>query len=164
MLNRSEQLLEIYIKAKGMTKSRNIIDLGFGFSQILPIIVLMWISVKEVTETGFRDNQHSKIVVIEQPEVHLHPRYIGLFATIMAQAIQLCKDKKIPINFIVETHSFSLLNKIGSLVYKEKLDKRNVVVYRFNMDEETNISSIETSDYDEDGALVDWPIDFFDED
>ena len=157
-------ILEICIKTKWMKKSRNIIDLGFGFSQILPIIVLMWDSIKKVTETGYRDNQYSKIVVIEQPEVHLHPRYIGKFATIISKAIKLCEEKQIPISFIVETHSFSLLNKIGTLVYGKNMKKEDVNVLIFNQDEEQGITIIEPKTYDEEGALEDWPINFFDED
>lgn len=156
--------LEICIKTKDMRESRNIVDLGFGFSQVLPIIVLLWNSIKKVNETGYRDNQFSTIVVIEQPEVHLHPRYIGKFASIAVNTINLCNEKRIPINIIIETHSFSLLNKIGTLVYESKMKTEDANVLIFNQEYETGKTTIESKTYDDEGALEDWPINFFDED
>lgn len=157
-------MLEIYIKAQGMKISRNIIDLGFGFSQMLPILILMWDSIKKVNQTGYRDNQYSKIVVIEQPEVHLHPKYIGKFATMIANTIRVCKEKQIPICFIVETHSYSFLNKVGTLIYDKQVERDNISVLIFNQMIEEENTIIESKTYDDEGALEDWPINFFDED
>lgn len=156
-------MLEIYIKAQVMKISRNIIDLGFGFSQMLPIIILMWDSIKKVNQTGYRDNQYSKIVVIEQPEVHLHPKYIGKFATMVINTIRVCKEKQIPISFVVETHSDSLLNKVGDLVRDGEIPNNDINLLIFNQ-KDNGISDIKHIKFETDGTPEDWPVDFFDVD
>lgn len=54
----------------------NLADLGFGFSQLLPIIIQLWHSSQPNYLKGRRGMASaSSIVVIEQPELHLHPAY-----------------------------------------------------------------------------------------
>ena len=67
--------LKLY-ESSNLKVGKNLADLGFGFSQILPIIVQLW-SVKRAPSKrlGMLNKQTTKKVVIEQPELHLHPSY-----------------------------------------------------------------------------------------
>ena len=73
---------------------RNLVDVGYGVSQVLPLI----------TELLSRDD--SQLVLLQQPEVHLHPSAqaaLGsLFCRVAAQDHQL----------IVETHSDYILDRV----------------------------------------------------
>ncbi|MCH8960196.1 MAG: AAA family ATPase, partial [Bacteroidetes bacterium] len=76
----------------------NIADVGFGVSQVLPVLVALL-----AAETG-------QLVYIEQPELHLHPRAQTALAEILADAA------KRGVRVVVETHSPLLLTAIQTLV------------------------------------------------
>lgn len=75
-------------------KESNIMDVGYGVSQILPVIVEIISSRKEQS------------FLLQQPEVHLHPRAQAAFATLVAN---LTKGKK---QFVIETHSDFILERL----------------------------------------------------
>src|SRR5690606_14561747 len=69
-------------------RKTNIMDVGFGISQVLPMLVL-----SHFVEEG-------TTIIAEQPELHLHPRaQVGL-AELM---VEVARERKV--QFIVETHS-----------------------------------------------------------
>ena len=80
-------------------RQRNLIDVGYGVSQVLPV----------VTEL-LRDNTPGSIFLLQQPEVHLHPSAqaaLGdLFCEVALQNRQL----------VVETHSDYLLDRVRMMV------------------------------------------------
>lgn len=61
--------------------------------------------------------------------------------------------------FILETHSETIINRIGELIYLNKLDKDDVVVLLVSKDDE--ISSVAISSYNSEGILQSWPYGFF---
>lgn len=145
----------------GEEEPRNIIDLGFGYSQILPIIVSLWTSVNKSNTRVF--NRTSKVVipytfVIEQPELHLHPAMQADFIDACIKIIQ--SNKTSNVKFIIETHSETIINRISESIKKEKLNHDSVTINIVNRNEE-NQSTVNSVDYDEDGDLLEWPIGFF---
>lgn len=56
----------------------NITDMGFGISQVLPIAAQLW-----AINGRHRDLASSSAVVIEQPELHLHPEYQARLADVL---------------------------------------------------------------------------------
>lgn len=74
----------------------NIIDVGYGVSQILPIITELW----------SKNRDGSSLFLLQQPEVHLHPKAqaaLGtLFTSLASSGNQL----------IVETHSDHLVDRV----------------------------------------------------
>ena len=72
----------------------NISDIGFGMSQLLPIITQGIVMDKEQT------------LMIEQPEIHLHPKMELQMADFL---IQMAKSDR---NVIVETHSDHIINRL----------------------------------------------------
>lgn len=134
----------------------NISDMGFGYSQLLPIIMNLWLETHK-KETKFKQLNNDLIFVIEQPELHLHPAYqfqLGkLFSKIIAKASQS------NIKIIVETHSQYFINALGESVEQKQISKDDISIVVFNKkDKETEIQE---AYFDEDGTLENWPIGFF---
>ena len=120
-------------RAKG--PMRNLVDVGYGVSQVLPVITEL-----------FRDGE-TPMFLLQQPEVHLHPSAqaaLGsLFCRIAAQGRQL----------LVETHSDHVLDRVRtdvrdgsavlkpeevSILYFERRDL-DVQIHSLRVDERGNI-------------------------
>ncbi|TQP89398.1 ATP-binding protein, partial [Vibrio cholerae] len=69
----------------------NINDMGFGFSQILPIVASIWFETNSLhaRKMGYRKKQI--IFTIEQPELHLHPEYQARLAKLFAKVVRVNK-------------------------------------------------------------------------
>ena len=122
----------------------NVADVGFGVSQVLPVLVALL-----VAESG-------QLVYVEQPELHLHPRAQYALAGIMADAA------KRGVKVVAETHSALLLLGIRTLLAKGDLDPNLVKLHWFSRDPVDGTTMIHPADLDEDGAFGDWPEDFGD--
>jgi predicted ATPase len=122
----------------------NLKDVGFGVSQILPIIT-EGIMAKAGTT-----------LVIEQPEIHLHPRAQANLSDLF---IQLAKEGK---NSIIETHSEHMILRFARRVAEGKLKKEDIVIYDFNLHKSG--TQIKEVTFDEFGNLKEWPAKFFETD
>jgi predicted ATPase len=60
----------------------------------------------------------------------------------------------------VETHSESLINGLGKLVYERLIKAEDVQIVLFDQDEETGETEVRLAGYRENGALHDWPYGF----
>lgn len=140
----------------------NISDMGFGYSQILPIITQLWHS--SLIQNNSRNRILSKrapiIFVIEQPELHLHPDFQAQFSDTICKIISTLEDEN-SIKIIIETHSQTIINRLGENIVEEKITEDDVNVVIFNKDDIDSPTSIKISNYDEDGLLNNWPIGFF---
>ena len=137
----------------------NLVDVGFGYTQLLPIIVLIWKAVYMGPGRGIGSRKAAKkIVVIEQPELHLHPRMQMLFADMLVKVLQTTEKGKF--RFIIETHSETIINRVGELISLEnKFSQDDVNVVLFQKGEQG--SSVTIASYDEEGFLTNWPVGFF---
>jgi predicted ATPase len=120
----------------------SIADVGFGISQILPVIVALL-----TAEPG-------QLVYIEQPEIHLHP----LAQTAMAQILADAANRGVKV--VAETHSSLLLLGIQSLVAEGKLSPDKVKLHWFKRRPEDGVTEVTSADLDKAGAFGDWPEDF----
>lgn len=118
-------------------------QVGFGISQILPILTLLLSSKK------------NEIILIENPEVHLHPK-------LQSQFVELCtfvleNNRKV----VIETHSEHIINRIRLKIKEEPslLEKINILFF------ESDQNSIVYTDIEitQEGRLSHWPVDFFDQ-
>jgi predicted ATPase len=118
-------------------------DVGFGLSQILPILIA-------IIEAN-KDN----IIYIEQPEIHLHPLAQYKLANILCRYVK--KGKKL----VIETHSSIFIRGLQTEVVKGNISNKEVSLNWFSQDSfgETKVSE---SEIDEIGAFGDWPSDFDD--
>lgn len=117
-------------------------NVGFGLSYSLPIITVL-LSAKP-----------GSVVLLENPEAHLHPRGQSELARLIALASSR-------LQVIVETHSDHLMNGLRVAVKKEVISNEHVqFVY---LRREDGCSLVETPSLDSDGRLSFWPTGFFDE-
>jgi predicted ATPase len=131
----------------GRTRENNlddtvsIADVGFGVSQVLPVLVALL-----VAESG-------QLVYIEQPELHLHPRAQAALAQVLADAANR------GVRVVVETHSALLINGIQTLIAQEKITHDKVTLHWFKRGDDGN-TTIDSQEPDKYGAYGDWPEDF----
>lgn len=103
----------------------NIVDVGFGVGQALPIIVQGLYMTKDQS------------LLLEQPEIHLHPEMQLQMADFL---ISLAKNEK---NVIVETHSDHFINRIIHRVMQNYEELNDIIkIYIVEKDEETHSSSV----------------------
>ncbi|BAU52694.1 AAA family ATPase [Mucilaginibacter gotjawali] len=122
-------------------------NVGFGLSYVLPVIVAL-LSTKQ-----------DKLLIIENPESHIHPRgqsELGKLIALSAQSGTQC---------IIETHSDHILNGIRVAIKEKLVEKSNVGISYFeriteNEEQFTKMISIKV---DENGELSDYPKNFLDE-
>lgn len=160
--------VEILITERDKTQ-QNLVDVGFGYTQVLPILVNIWKSLYiDTTMYGDFENPNKiyqeHILAIEQPELHLHPRFQAKFAELLVSVVKAAKEEKKDIRFVIETHSEILLNKIGELIATGQLHQDDTNVVIFNALHEKLNKYVELATYSKDGYLQNWPIGFFSED
>ena len=153
--------LEVVEKDK---KARNLVDVGFGYTQVLPILVNIWKCVKNNKVRKRMSAENEYIIAIEQPELHLHPRMQAKFAIMLANVINELEREQVDVRFVIETHSETILNKMGELISLRKLARNDVCIALFNARQEDMDKEVELAEYSEDGFLTNWPINFFEED
>ena len=124
----------------------NIADEGMGMSQILPIVVRCMHPVE------------NSIVVIEQPELHLHPAAHESLAKLFATTSKTNKQ-----SYIVETHSENILLGIREAVVDSNIDFNPEDVIIYFVDEDENVAFLTDITIDSDGMLSDWPEGVFNE-
>ena len=97
----------------------NIVDVGYGVSQALPIIYLLEQSTQYDT------------FLLQQPEVHLHPRAQAELGTLIAR---ISKQRPGAIH-IVETHSDYIIDRVRMEIAEKQLDPRTVTIVFFDREE-----------------------------
>lgn len=125
----------------------NIADEGMGMSQVLPIV------------TRCLHNVPQSIVVIEQPELHLHPAAHAELALLFARS-----SKQYEQSYIVETHSENILLGLRDAVVDQDIPfgPEDVIIYFIDEDEEEG-ASLKKIFIEADGNLTDWPRGVFNE-
>ena len=117
---------------------------GFGITQILPIIVATLSLTK------------GSIMLIENPEVHLHPAGQALMGQLLAEAAHA------GIQTIVETHSDHVLNGIRRSVKSELILAEEVEIHFFKQ-RSLDASQVLSPTLDSSGNIDVWPEGFFDQ-
>ena len=128
-------------KYKGGPEVR-LTDVGFGVSQVLPVLVLCYY----VPE--------GSILILEQPEAHLHPKVQSELADLL---IEVVKNRKLQI--ILESHSEHLLIRLMRRIAEEQISADDTAFYFCEMNEGT--SQIERLNVDDYGNITNWPQNFF---
>ncbi|EMK6952965.1 AAA family ATPase [Vibrio cholerae] len=122
--------LSLRIHYSDSLESYNVTDMGFGFSQILPILTQLWFSSINQPQTNgrFVPASTNKYLVIEQPELHLHPRFQAKMVDVFIKVINYVKrhNSNSKLKIIIETHSETIVNQIGHrIAYRNKVNKRH---------------------------------------
>lgn len=113
----------------------NIADVGFGVSQVLPILI----------EGLFMPHSHT--LLLEQPEIHLHPKMQMRMADFL---LSLCIQNK---SIVVETHSDHFINRIVRRYMEDEKIRKYIKIYFIDQGS-CNMSNIEPVVIDEvEGAI-----------
>lgn len=157
-IQRNEGHISIQLKRDDLEV--NAADTGYGVSQLLPVLAQIWWSSK----VNSRNKRRSLYpITMEQPELHLHPAHQAQLADALLNALpDRNGDSKSSPVFVVETHSETLINRLGELIEAQKLSADDVQIVIFSNDANNlNSTKISTSNYDSEGALTNWPFGFF---
>ena len=139
---------EVRVKTRGSSKDVDLTDVGFGISQVLPVVV-----------ESFYVPRHST-VIIEQPELHLHPRVQSELADLFIAAIHARENSDDRcIQFVIESHSEHFLQRLQRRIAERTLKPKDVALYFCEPGHEG--STLRELDIDLFGDISNWPEDFF---
>lgn len=131
----------------------NLLDVGFGYSQVLPVAVQLWASGRVLSTS--RTNTTLATMVLEQPELHLHPHQQILVARALGASASLDQGPVL----VVETHSDHLVGEIGMQIARGQLPAERVGVLCVEPHPEGG-AAVRTATFDADGVLQNWPTGF----
>ena len=131
-------------------------NVGFGLNDILPVLVTLLTAKK------------GSVIVIENPEAHLHPRGQAEIGKLIAETVSR------GVQVFVETHSDHVINGIRVAVKKGVLKPDDVNIAFFERKEHDAVddegkksreiySTVRNIKIDENGSLSEYPEDFMDE-
>lgn len=136
------KLFQVWVKRHARAPEVLITDVGFGVSQILPVITLCYYAPE------------GSVLLLEQPEIHLHPSVQAGLADVFVDAI---KTRRVQI--ILESHSEHLLRRLQRRVAEEQLTSDETALYFCDMkDGESRLTPLAMDMF---GTIENWPADFF---
>lgn len=135
--------VELSVRTHSKAKFASLTDVGFGISQFLPIIVA---DLQLSTDS---------CLAVSQPEIHLHPKIQATFGNYLASQISNTQKQ-----YIIETHSEYLLNRIRLLLVTGELKPEDVCVLYFENDGFK--STTYNVEFSTDGQIKGAPESFFD--
>lgn len=158
--NISDGHVSLKVRKEGQNRAINLSDTGFGYSQILPIITQIWYIAKKKKETFITIGMTAPTtIVIEQPELHLHP---ALQAKLIDIIVKVAHQGDI--KFIIETHSETVVNRVGNAISKKEINNQDVGVVIFEKEFGEDNTTVKKGGFDEEGYLENWPVGFFEPD
>ena len=137
--NTQKEIIRLNVKSSSGVKV-DISDVGFGVSQILPILI-----------EGLRMGD-GQTLLLEQPEIHLHPK-LQMQLTDFFIAMSL-NDK----NTIIETHSEHIINRLVRRSLEDDDIREKINIYFINSE-----GLFEKIIIDKGKGITNWPVDFFDQ-
>mgnify|MGYP003295541968 CR=1 FL=1 len=148
---------QLMLKDKNGIES-NLIDVGFGISQVLPIISEVCMSS---LKSGITDLSIDNLILVEQPELHLHPAAQARLADLFS----MCTSTNESTKFIIETHSEHLISKLQVLIADKDYPLTSDMVQILYVDKnEDGQAFIEEMKLKENGKFEkEWPSGFFDQ-
>lgn len=131
-----------YVKKENGSAEVALTDVGFGVSQILPVIVLLYYVPEGST------------VLFEQPEIHLHPSVQSKLADLI-----LTVSETRNVQVIVESHSEHFIRRLQRRVAEDLADRKDLKLYFFST--KRGKAAYQELDLDNFGAIHNWPDNFF---
>lgn len=129
--------LQVQVRSNSLA---NLMDVGYGVNQCLPILVDVLCS------------EHTKFI-LQQPEVHLHPRAQAELATFLLKSVRESHNR-----FMIETHSDYIIDRVRIGVREKLLKPDDVSILYFKPNDDS--VAIHNMWLDEDGNLHDAPDDY----
>ena len=133
---------EVRIQKTPSSPQVTLVDMGYGLSQFLPVLVLCYYAPEEST------------LILEQPGIHLHPKVQSQLADLL---IEVVTQRKLQI--LVESHSEHLLTRLQRRISEKKISQDDTALYFCRNND--GASTIEQLDVTEFGEIKNWPENFF---
>lgn len=140
------------IKVRQNSLDLDLPDVGFGVSQILPILI---------DGVLFRDDTTT---IMEQPEIHLHPKMQAELADFFIKVVanNNKSGKNSTRRYLIETHSEYILKRIRRRIAEGIIAPEDVAIYfveprNKKMKKEASINRIKI----ENDGTIEWPEDFY---
>ncbi|MBN9901368.1 AAA family ATPase [Bacillus thuringiensis] len=111
-------------------------NVGAGLSYIISIIITLLSS------------QPGNLNIIENPEIHLHPRAQSRLMEFMAFV------SSADVKLIIETHSDHIFNGLRKSIYQQQLSSNDIATYYFDLDNE-GISKVDKVSFNDEGKVID---------
>lgn len=160
-------LFRIMITDHVTQAKNNIIDMGHGLSQLIPIVVQTFMGDSPLDKYPRLRSFPFSLTVIEQPELHLHPAAQSCLMDLFVEGISRQGVSKrhnaAKKSFLIETHSEHMLLRLRRYIVEEKVDLKDVAVYYTAKNGGGN-NIVRRLEIDEYGHIEDWPEGFFEED
>ena len=135
---------EIHIRKNAESPAVTLVDMGYGLSQFLPVLVLCYYVPEGST------------LILEQPGIHLHPMVQSQLADLL---IEVVTERNLQV--IVESHSEHLLVRLQRRIAEGKVGRDKIGLYFCSNDEAEGVSTLEPLDVDKVGNIRNWPENFF---
>jgi len=147
-ISEQRQEYEVKVRTRGAMDWVDLPDVGFGISQVLPVLVQCFYAPA------------GSIILMEQPEIHLHPSAQSALADAMIDVINSKEDGvDRNIQLIIETHSEHFLRRLQRRIAEEALPEEKVSAYFANITKTPAI--LEPLKIDMFGNIQNWPEHFF---
>lgn len=139
---------EVRVKTMVRAEEVKLTDVGFGVSQVLPVIVQAFYAPVNST------------VLMEQPELHLHPAVQASLADLFIAAITAREHgRPRQVQLIVESHSEHFLRRLQRRIAEEQIDESQVALYFCESGiHGSRMSRLKIDTY---GDIHNWPAGFF---
>lgn len=139
---------EVRVRAGPGSDEVKLTDVGFGVSQVLPVLVQSFYAPANST------------VLMEQPEIHLHPRVQAWLADLFIAAVTAREDgAPRHLQLLIESHSEHFLRRLQRRVAEQKISEADVALYFCYAGPKG--SAMDRLEIDTYGDIVNWPPDFF---
>jgi hypothetical protein len=116
---------EVFIKRN--EREYLLADLGFGYTQLLPIVLKIAIIAYNAQFYPGAEERPETLFLLEEPESNLHPSYQSKLADLIVEAASLFN-----IQFIVETHSEYMIRNFQYLTATKKIKPQDTKIYYFH--------------------------------
>ncbi len=171
-----EKTLGIRVKTKSTAGHQSIIlhndwgefnmtDVGFGYSQILPIVTKLWYAKNYRSTRAWRlylEDRLNSVLLMEQPELHLHPAYQAKIADAFVKSVTEKSKEDDLVRLIIETHSDTILNRVGRRVREGIISPEDVNILLFEKKIGDPTTQIRQTTFNKKGQVEEWPYGFFD--
>lgn len=142
------QEYEVKLRTIGSRDWVDLPDVGFGICQVLPVLVQCFYA------------PHDSIILMEQPEIHLHPRAQAALADVIINAVNARENgKDRNIQLIIESHSEHFLRRMQRRIAENVIDQEKVSAYFANSSRIP--PKLESLQLDMFGNIQNWPEGFF---
>lgn len=147
-ISKQRQEYEVKVRTKGSRDWVDLPDVGFGVSQVLPVLVQCFYA-----EPG-------SIIFMEQPEIHLHPSAQSELADVMIDVINSRENgSDRNIQLVIETHSEHFLRRLQRRIAEDVVPQEKVSAYFANI--ARTPATLDPLQIDMFGNIQNWPENFF---